>query len=69
MLSQLVVLIVMKYNENGKTITIKASCSTEAYKADDFIEVEEHSHVPLSTADEPKSIPQGCYYSLRGDGE
>ena len=43
------------------------SCSTEAYKADDFIEVEEHSHVPLSTADEPKSIPQGCYYSLQGD--
>ena len=35
-----------------------------AYQADDFVKVEEHSHVSLSTADEAKTIPQCCYHTL-----
>ena len=35
---------------------------------DDFIEVEEKSHISLGTADESKPITQSCYHTLRGRG-
>ena len=45
-----------------KTSTINTNQWT--HQANDFIEVEEHSHVSLGTTDETKPVPQSCNYTL-----